>query len=476
MIGQHRHVAVRLPKFPPNGESKPIAVQWSRNVVDSNVSPDQDPRCPTDRTRASHQRANVCLVELLEARSVPSGLGHFSFSGLASAIQSTKTDLISNVGLPSDLGAGRLAAIERGGPRLASCRSRRDSDGCHTRLGGIGLKLRQFVDVGYPSVRNAVLPATDTVLEAANSVVGLVGVTPSHSLPIAGAASTAAGTVLDTVNSTLDVVVASPAPVVSPIDVEPGSEVASTGNATSGGVGALLAPLLSPIDAEPGSQSASTGNATSGGVETLVAPVASSIDVGVGSKAEGHATDAQAVLPAPDAGSVTIQTAKLGATALGTVSSTTGATDSAMTSSLVRGIGDEGAAGEGRLMNVPVLTRPFSIDPRSPTAQGTASAELLASDLESLERAVEQLMLQFHKIRADLADWLTPIGTAEMLLAAGMAGLACELSRRRERRRQLAKPHDQFGTSSRPGPFYRRRACPFARPGSSMFASGPTTV
>ena len=416
-------------------------------------------------------------MELLEARSVPSGLGHFSFSGLASAIQSTKTDLISNVGLPSDLGAPVVLQ-----PSNAEAPVLRVVEVVATATDAIldsaesGLNFVSSSTSATLRFAGAVLPATDTVLEAANSVVGLVGVTPSHSLPIAGAASTAAGTVLDTVNSTLDVVVASPAPVVSPIDVEPGSEVASTGNATSGGVGALLAPLLSPIDAEPGSQSASTGNATSGGVETLVAPVASSIDVGVGSKAEGHATDAQAVLPAPDAGSVTIQTAKLGATALGTVSSTTGATDSAMTSSLVRGIGDEGAAGEGRLMNVPVLTRPFSIDPRSPTAQGTASAELLASDLESLERAVEQLMLQFHKIRADLADWLTPIGTAEMLLAAGMAGLACELSRRRERRRQLAKPHDQFGTSSRPGPFYRRRACPFARPGSSMFASGPTTV
>ena len=287
MIGQHRHVAVRLPKFPPNGESKPIAVQWSRNVVDSNVSPDQDPRCPTDRTRASHQRANVCLVELLEARSVPSGLGLFIFRACIRDPIHQDRSHIQRGFTERPWGAGRLAAIERGGPRLASCRSRRDSDGCHTRLGGIGLKLRQFVDVGYPSVRKRCLPATDTVLEAANSVVGLVGVTPSHSLPIAGAASTAAGTVLDTVNSTLDVVVASPAPVVSPIDVEPGSEVASTGNATSGGVGAFsAAPVADRCRTGIAVRKHGQCNERRGG--DVGAPVASSIDVGVGSKAEGR--------------------------------------------------------------------------------------------------------------------------------------------------------------------------------------------
>jgi hypothetical protein len=296
-----------------------------------------------------------------------------------------------------------------------------------------------------PIVR-AVAPPTSTVLDAVNSAVDLVGVTPSHTLPVVGVVSTAAGTVLDNGNSILNLVGASPAPVPSTIEVEPGSQVANAGNATSGAAEALLAPVVS------------------------------SIEFNLGSKAEGHATEVQAVSLAPDAGSATVQTATPDATALGGVSSTTGATEAVTTSNLVRGIGDEAAAGGGRLTNVPVLTGPFSIDPQPPTARGTAPAELLATDLESLERAVELLMRQFGEIRADLADWLTQIGTAEMLLAAGMVGLACELSRRRERRRQLRKPHTQFGASTRPGPFYRRQACPFTKPGSSTFASGPAIV
>jgi hypothetical protein len=447
MSDQHRHIAERVPKFGPNRELKPIRLRWRHNVMSSRISPDQEKRCRKDQTAARHPRANTYLVELLEARWVPSALGHFSLSGLAPAIQSTTTNFIANVVSPSDLSA----PVVLQSPNLEAP-ALRDVDVVATATvamldsASLGPNLvGSSPSAALPIVR-AVATTTGTVLDTANSVVDLVGVTPSHAFPVEGVVSTATGTVLERVNLIPNPVVASPAPVQSPIDVELGSQVASTGNATSGGVEALLAPVVS------------------------------SIDFGLGSTSEGHATEAQAVSPAPGAGLVTIQTAAPGATALGAVYSTTGATDSVTTSSLVRGMGDEEAAGGGRLRNVPGLTGPSSIDPQPPTGPSTAPAELLASDLESIERAVGQLMRQFDEIRADLADWLTQIGTAELLLTAGMVGLACELSRRWERRRQLAKPHTQFGASSRPGPFYRRRACPFARPGSSTFASGPAIL
>ncbi|HEX3447324.1 MAG TPA: hypothetical protein VHS97_03685, partial [Isosphaeraceae bacterium] len=137
------------------------------------------------------------------------------------------------------------------------------------------------------------------------------------------------------------------------------------------------------------------------------------------------------------------------------------ASDPVTTSSLI-GVGDDGSAGRGRLQDELVVTRASSADPQVPTGRGTAPAELVPVNLESLERALGQLMRQIDEIGGDVAQWFTRVGALEMLLAAGMVGMACELIRRCERRSQLMNAHTRLGRSSLPGPFYRRKACPFA--------------
>jgi hypothetical protein len=216
-----------------------------------------------------------------------------------------------------------------------------------------------------------------------------------------------------------------------------------------------------PINIDLGSHVASAGNATSDAAEALLAPVVSSIHVDVGSQVDGHVTDATAVVFAADAGSIAIQTAPQGATTLGVVFSTTHASDSVTTSSLVR-VGDDGSASRGRLQDELVVAGASSTDPTMAAGPGTAPAELVPVNLESLERALGQLMRQIDEIGGDVAQWFTRVGALEMLLAAGMVGMACELIRRWERRSQLMNAHTRLGRSSLPGPFYRRRACPFA--------------
>ena len=125
---------------------------------------------------------------------------------------------------------------------------------------------------------------------------------------------------------------------------------------------------------------------------------------------------------AANAGSIAIQTAPQGATTLGAVLSTTHASDPVTTSSLI-GVGDDGSAGRGRHQDELVVTRASSADPPMATGSGTAPAELVPVNLESLERALGQRMRQVDEIDGDLAEWFTRVGALEMLLAAGIRSL-----------------------------------------------------
>jgi hypothetical protein len=446
LIDQHRHIAERPPELDSNRKRSRIALKRWRDSMSSKASPDQNQHFRRNRTATRQERSIACLVELLEVRSVPSGLGQLSISGLTSVIQSTQTGLVRSVVPLFDLGEPDV---------LSSSNS--------------PASALPFIDV--------VTTASGTVLGAVNSDLNLAGVTRSPALPIGSAVAAVSGTILDAVGSGLNLVGATPSPTL-PIGSVVATATGTVLNAVNSGqilLGPSPAPVVAPIDVDLGSHVASAGNATSGVVEALLAPVVSSIHVDLGSQVDGSASDAQAVSFAAGAGSVAIQTAAPGTIAHATVSSTTGASDSA-TSSHFHGVGDEGAAGQGRFEDAPVIERPPFVDPLLPTGRAKTPAELLPADLESLEHALGQLMRQFDEIGVDLADWLTRIGTLEMVLATGMVGLACELIRRHKRRSHLVNPPTRFGSSNRPGPFYRRKATPFARPGSGTFASGPTIV
>jgi hypothetical protein len=433
MNGQHRLIRERPPELGSNRESNRIVLQRRRGFLDPTGLPDRDQHSAYDRTAARQERAIACLVELLEARSVPSALGHLSFTGLVSAIQITPTDLANIVMPPSNIGEQVVLPSSN-----------------------LPARALPVVDV--------IAAATDTVLDVVNSGLNLIGSSAAPALPVEGVVATATGTMLNAVNSGINAIGSSPVPAL-PIGGVVATATGTVLDAVNSGLnlgGATPGPVLPKIDVDLGSHVVSAGNKTSGAVEASLAPVVSSIPIELGSPVDGQAALAQAVSIAPDAGSVAIPTAAQGATALGAVSSKTGASGSVTISSLVGGFGDDGAAARSRRMDAPVLAGPSSLDPKQPTSRDTAPAELSPADLESLERALGQLMRQFDEIGADLANWLKQIGTLEMLLAAGLVGLACELARRWERRRRLTNPHTQFGCSNRPGPFYRRKACPFA--------------
>src|SRR5262249_40516927 len=100
----------------------------------------------------------------------------------------------------------------------------------------------------------------------------------------------------------------------------------------------------------------------------------------------------------------------------------------------------------------------------------------LPGDLESLERALAQLMRRLDGMSEGLAGWFAHLGMLEVLVGAGMVVLASEVFRRWEGRRRLAIPRAQAGSSGRPGPFYRPRAYPFGRPGSGRLANRPALI
>ena len=164
---------------------------------------------------------------------------------------------------------------------------------------------------------------------------------------------------------------------------------------------------------------------------------------------------------AQNAGSVASLGASAGAAAHEVASSTTGRSVSATISGPAGGRGTRRSWARVDLEDAPGLADSPSVAAERPASPEIAPAELLPGDLEGLERALGQLMRRFDEMGEDLAGWLTQFSTLEMLAAAGMVVLACEVIRRWERRRQLAIPRVQVGPSGRPGPFYRPRGYPF---------------
>jgi hypothetical protein len=242
----------------------------------------------------------------------------------------------------------------------------------------------------------------------------------------------------------------------------PGGSAAPPASPTSGG-GSTTTP--EPIAGSPGSVTppgaglAQSTGSTSGGPAQAV----------------GGAADAQAAVLAPSAGSAASPCAA-GATANEAGSSMTGRSVTATVSGPNGGAGGVAAAGQGPLEGAqsPVDSPPGGVEPRADPS--IAPADLVPGDLESLERAFAQLMHRLDGMGDGLAGWLTHIGTLEMLAAAGMVALACEVLRRWERRRQLAIPRVQVGSYGRPGPFYRPRGCPFGRLGPGRSAGRPAIV
>jgi hypothetical protein len=232
----------------------------------------------------------------------------------------------------------------------------------------------------------------------------------------------------------------------------------------------------SPPSGAGSNEIAPSGQGSLGSVNLPGASTAPSTGLTPDGATPGEGPAAEAASSAPNAGPVAIHAAAESVAAHGAASSTIGSSVSMTTPGPAAGVGDAAVAGRGRLEDSSVLKGPSSVGPERPSGTDIAPAELLPGDLEGLERALGQLMRRLDEVGENLADWVTEGGTVELLLEAGMVVLACEVIGRWERRRRLANPRVQIGSSSRPGPFYRPMTYPFGRTGPGTLAGGSAIV
>jgi hypothetical protein len=460
-------------------------------------------RRQTPRTAAQRRRAITFLTEDLEGRLVPSGFASVSLSAVASAVQSVAHSvaiLAPDVPAPSNLGGtGTLVAPgPTAPPALVEGVAAAATGGV---LGLVDVSATISANAApppiVPGVSNTVtnfVGQLDLVLDSRDGGAaagsqgegtgisitagsGLVGTEISASLSNQGIALTLPGLSVDV------------KPPPSPLDPTGGSPVSSPPadptppGAPGNPVGNPTAPTHpnaptntaapTPEGGSPGAPLPSSGNLGAGALPVAShAPSAGSMPADT-AQADGDAAAGQPAAFVPNGGSAASPGVLGDTTSREPASSTTG------TSSLatVSGPANDGAAiGQGRLEDElsPVVSS--SVDNGPSMAPETARAELLPGDLESLERALAQLMRRFDGIGKDLAGLFTELSMTEMLIAAGMVVLASDLFRRWERRRRLTLPRAQSGSSGRPGPFYRPRASPFGHRGSGRMVGRPAIL
>jgi hypothetical protein len=478
MIGQSILVAEETCGTGRGRESIPNAVRKSRDAT--GLLPWHVGGWRRRRTQISVQRrrAHALVTDQLEVRSVPSTFANFSLSALASAVQPTVNSvplLMQDVATPT-VSANKSASIvlslgvpgvsnivtDLAGPLDDTLGAREGAAAAASGGGGSG-----GTGIGISVTAGARLVDLDTSVSVANQGIAIT----QHGLPVDVKVSL----------SPLEPIGGSSVPS-PPSDSTPAP---SPGNSTT--LTSPAAPTSPTVERSPVSNSAaptSEGGSTAGYLPSSASPGASASTsasdapstgspAGNPVQAVGSAAGAQAAAFVPNAGLAAVAGLLEGSTAHEAASSTTGLSISALVSSLPGGetlAGQGVGGGEHNLEEPPSLRSERSTDPE------IKPAELLPGDLESLERALAQLMRRFAEIGEDYGGLFAEFGVPELLFAAGMVGLAGEVFRRWASRRRLAIPRAQAGSSGRPGPFYRPRAYPFGRPGSGRLFDRPAPI
>jgi hypothetical protein len=472
-------------------------------------------RRQTPRTPAQRLRAIAFLTENLEGRLVPSGFASVSLSAVAAAVQSAAHSaaiLAPDVPTPSNLGGtgAVLPPASTAPPALLEGAAAAATGGVLGAVDSVSrvvdadaAALPPLVDVSatisatvalrpiVPGVSNTftnLVGQLDEVLDSRDGGAaagsqgegtgisitagsGLVGTEISASVSNQGIALTLPGLSLDVKPppSPLDPTGGFPVPSL-PADLTPPGLLGNP-------VDNLTAPTNpnapTPEGGSPAAPLPSSGNLGAG-----ASPVASHAQstgsmAGDAAQSDGNAAAAQPAAFVPNAGSAVSPSAVGDITSREPAPSTTGPSGSAT----VFGPANDGAAiGQGRVEHELIPIDSSSVDNGLPMAPGTARAELLPGDLESLERALAQLIRRFDGLGKDLAGLFTELGMTEMLVAAGMLVLAADAFRRWERRQRLTLPRAQSGSSGRPGPFYRPNASPFGRRGTGWMVDRPAIL
>ena len=400
------------------------------------------------RTSAQRGRASAFVTERLEVRSVPSGLTGVSLSALTSTLPPAvhSSGLFTyDVVTPGTSSDGPGAELAPGSTTLYISNVAGDVAGL---LGDV---------LGARGSGPAVAPG------GSQSGGAEIGISIGASLELTGTGiSTSASVSNQRFVSTVSGVSGDVKLTPSPLD-PPGESPILSPPSVPTLPPAPGAPGGSPIGSEPPlPPSAGTSSDNPTAPSNPSAPAA-----GGPAQFGGKAAAAQPVVFVPNGGPAASLSVLGDATNREAVSSTTGPPISAT----VPGPANDGAAGsQGLVEDGPSAESSSSVESRLPTASELTRAELLPGDLESLERALAQLLRRFDRIDKDLTGLFTELGTNETLIVAGMLVLAGEVLRRWERRQRLVLPRAQSGFSGRPGPFYRPRACPFGRPGAGQMA------
>jgi hypothetical protein len=113
------------------------------------------------------------------------------------------------------------------------------------------------------------------------------------------------------------------------------------------------------------------------------------------------------------------------------------------------------------------------LEAEAPKGPEIGSAELLPGDLESLERALGQLMRRFGGMGEDLRGWFAESSRLELLVATGVLVVVGEVYRRWRCGQQGPMVRARVGSSGRPGPLYRLGAHPSRRPGVGRMEDRP---
>jgi hypothetical protein len=421
----------------------------------------------TSRASARRRRSFAFVTEHLEARSVPSGFAGVSLSALTSAVQSTVDSaalLVHDVATSSSL-AGPGAALAPGATAPISL-----IEGAGPAATGAMFDAVDSVSKGVDSALVPVIARIDVSAGSESSAPGVAASDVADTSPSAGGSATVSVSVaLPPIVPPVSNVVTG---LVGPLDdtlaardggTAAGSEGDGAGMSIAAGSG-LVGTALSAAVANQGGAGASAGASQ--------APVTGST-AGALAQTGGSAGGAQSAAFASNGGSA----ASLGVLGYAAAPEAASATTGPSLPATVSGpAGDGAVTGQGRLEDEPTRAESSSLGAGRPAGPEIEPAELLAGDLESLERALAQLMRRFDGLGQDLAGWFAELGTHEMLVAAGMVALAGEVFRRWERRRRLAIPPTRAGASGRPGPFYRPKADPFGRPGSGRRVDRPALI
>ncbi len=518
MIGRQLHSTERPELSRSNGGSISVALQERRDGTCRGTRRVSNQQCPRSGTSAHRRRGLAYLVECLEDRSVPSGLGNLSLSAIPTAVQST-APVLQDFVPPSNLGA-RVVAPSSNSPTLALPVGGIVATTAGTVLDAVSLGLIAIGGSPAPLVRPIDLALGSQTTGTGNPDAGAADAWSGPLIDVPGVISLNVGlpSLVHGVDS-IDTGAVAVSVVVSTLDgvvgggglAGAGGGISVAGNLGLGGMGASISipgvgstlgglsidvnvSLSPPLDLtggfpDPVPPSIPTNPILPGGsVGIRISPTSpilldetggssASPPFEVGSsratstastpdtlpQGDGHATEAQSASFAPNAGSA----------AISAVATLTTASPVSVTTSGFAGVegGNAVAVGGGR-DDAPILAGPSSAGPESLARPGISPAELLPRDLEGLERALGQLLRRFDGMGEDLAEWLTQISTLEMLLAAGMVAVAGDVIRRWERSRQLANSQAPMGSSSRPSPFYRARGYRFGRRGPGAITGG----